>query len=136
MVLKHNLKKDLKDLNERIKDLEQSKKKSNDENQLLLSFLSNEIGSNDLNDLRNLLAGQKLTEILAELENRKQVMQNFNIDLAIKREELSNVGSLSKYFKEQIKAQEKETIKERDEVIKTNQEIIRARERDLFKGKD
>ncbi|CAG8697197.1 10234_t:CDS:2, partial [Funneliformis mosseae] len=99
--------KDLKDLNKRIKNLEQSKKKADGENQLLLSFLLNEIGSKDLDNLKELLAGQKLTEILAELDNRKQEIQKVNLDLKITREELSNVS---------VKAQEKE--------VKAKQEII------------
>ncbi|CAG8699960.1 3255_t:CDS:2, partial [Funneliformis mosseae] len=44
----------------------------------------------DLDNLKELLAGRKLTEILAELDNRKQEIQNLNLDLTITREELSN----------------------------------------------
>ncbi|CAG8707603.1 10437_t:CDS:1, partial [Funneliformis mosseae] len=62
-----NLEKGLKDLNKKIKELLQSKKKADNENQLLHSFLLNEIGSNDLDNLKELLAERKLTEILAEL---------------------------------------------------------------------
>ncbi|CAG8631507.1 3449_t:CDS:1 [Funneliformis mosseae] len=104
MILKHNLEKHLKYLNKRIKDLEQSKKKADDENQLLLSFLLNEIGSKDLDNLKELLAGHKLTEILAELDNRKREVQNLNF-------ELSNVSAQFKYSEEKIKAQEKEEDK-------------------------
>ncbi|CAG8669723.1 13866_t:CDS:1, partial [Funneliformis mosseae] len=127
MVLKQNLEKDLKNLNKRFKDLEQSKKKADDENQLLLSFLLNEIGSNDLDNLKELLAGQKLTEILAELDSRKQEIQNLSFDLTITRE---NVGAQSKDFEEKIKAKQEtintleEIIKERDEDVRTKQEII------------
>ncbi|CAG8754587.1 782_t:CDS:1, partial [Funneliformis mosseae] len=63
--------------------------------------------------------------ILAELCNLKQVILNLDFDLTIKSEELSNVCFQCKYFKEMIKAQEKnkketinileKTIKERDE---------------------
>ncbi|CAI2166019.1 40_t:CDS:2 [Funneliformis geosporum] len=64
MNLKNNPENSLKVLVNESKDLKQSKMKYDDENQLLLSFLLNEIGSKDLDNLRELLAGRKLTEIL------------------------------------------------------------------------
>ncbi|CAG8674889.1 1142_t:CDS:2, partial [Funneliformis mosseae] len=110
-----------------IKELELSKKKVDDEIQLLYSFLLNEIGSKDLDNLKELLAGRKLTEILSELDNRKQVIQNLDSDLTIKREELSNVCSQSKYFEEKTKTQEKEANTKK-EIINMLEKTIKKRD--------
>ncbi|CAI2195280.1 182_t:CDS:1, partial [Funneliformis geosporum] len=44
----------------------------------------------DLGNLKELLAGWKLSEILTFLDNRKQVIQYLNIELTTKGVELSN----------------------------------------------
>ncbi|CAG8516296.1 4943_t:CDS:2 [Funneliformis mosseae] len=139
MVLKQNSEKALKDLEKKIKGLELSKKKANDENQLLLSFLMNELGSKDLDNLRKLLSGRKLTEILVELDERKNDVQNLNFDLTIKREELTNVISQTKFLEEKIKEREQEvkdkqeTIIDLEEKFKKHAKLTQARINDLEK---
>ncbi|CAI2178259.1 1608_t:CDS:2, partial [Funneliformis geosporum] len=71
MVLKESHEKTLKDLKKRINDLDQSKKEADEKNLSLLSFLCNEIGSKDLDNLRELLAGKKLIELLSELDDHE-----------------------------------------------------------------
>ncbi|CAG8706478.1 1621_t:CDS:1, partial [Funneliformis mosseae] len=93
---------------------EQRKKKNDDENQLQLYSLLNEIGCKDLDHLRELLAGQKLTKILAELDDRRKNVKNLNFDLTKKSEELSRLSFQIKYLEEHFK--------EREQVIKVEQQ--------------
>ncbi|CAI2175024.1 3862_t:CDS:2 [Funneliformis geosporum] len=79
MVLKHNLEKELKVLGKRIKTLELDKKKTEDENQLLLSYFLNEMDSKDLDSLRESLNSQRRTEML-ELDNGRRDIYNLNIN--------------------------------------------------------
>ncbi|CAG8632168.1 5462_t:CDS:1 [Funneliformis mosseae] len=109
MDLNNNTNKTLENLKNRIKELEQGKKKSDDENRLLHTFLLNEIGSKELDNLRILLAGQKLTEILAELEERRQEVHNLNFDLKIMREEFSKLRSQFKDLEKEVKMRKEET---------------------------
>ncbi|CAG8734943.1 8069_t:CDS:2, partial [Funneliformis mosseae] len=105
------LEKALKNSEKRFKELEQSKKEADDENQLLLSFLLNEIGSKDIENLKKLLAGQKLIEILTELDVRKQDIQS---EVKIKEQE-----------KSQCKITElEETIGEQENKVKSMNETI------------
>ncbi|CAG8636158.1 6017_t:CDS:2, partial [Funneliformis mosseae] len=129
MVFKFNANKSYKDLENKIKELEQSKRKSDEENQLLLSFLLNELGINfnDLDNLRELLAGQKITEILAKFENIRQE----NLNLTAKIEKFSNLNSQFKYLErkfneheEKAKAKQKTIIKVREEQTKETIKIF------------
>ena len=137
MDLDNNTNRTLENLKNRIKELEQGKKKSDDENRLLHTFLLNEIGSKELDNLRKLLAGQKLTEILAELEERRQEVQNLNFDLKIMREEFSKLRSQFKDLEKEVKMREEETenkqknilvleerVRRQDEITKSKKEII------------
>ncbi|CAI2177693.1 11858_t:CDS:2, partial [Funneliformis geosporum] len=98
---------------------EQRKKKADDGNQSQLNSLLNEIGCNDLDHLRELLAGQKLTKILAELDDQRRNVQNLNFDLTKKNEELSRLSSQFKIFEEkaEVKAKQQEIIKALEEKI-------------------
>ncbi|CAG8736125.1 10764_t:CDS:1, partial [Funneliformis mosseae] len=98
MVLINNSEKPSEDLDDRIKELKQSKKKADEKNQLLHSFLLNDIGSKDLDYLRELLNGQQLIKILAELDDRRQDIKGLKYDLNIKNEELSKLSSQLEYF--------------------------------------
>ncbi|CAG8504780.1 626_t:CDS:2 [Funneliformis mosseae] len=124
MVIKKNLK-------EENKELKQSKEKADEEIQLLHSLIWKENDSKDLNKLRELLAGQKITEILAELEDRRKNIQYLNFELS-KREiiietqekEIKSKKETIKVLEEKIKEHEKVTqakIKEREEVAKATQ---------------
>ncbi|CAI2171260.1 14537_t:CDS:2 [Funneliformis geosporum] len=119
MILKKNLEKNLKEFETRIKDLEQRQKNADEENQLLC----NEIGIKDLNDLKKLLVGRKITEILDELDDRKLATQNLNFDLTKKTEEVSTLINQFKYFQETINNLEKK-VGEREEEARAYRETI------------
>ncbi|CAG8688647.1 3300_t:CDS:2, partial [Funneliformis mosseae] len=118
------LKSNLKDLKEIIKDLE----KADEDNQFTLNFLRDEIGSDDLDNLKELLGGRKLTEILAELSDRKQDVIILNNHLITKEKELLKLNSQLKYLEEKVKEREEaiNVLEERNKEIevKTN-EIIK-----------
>ncbi|CAG8648674.1 13255_t:CDS:2 [Funneliformis mosseae] len=117
----------VKKLEKRINNLEQSKKKADEENQLLLFILSNEIDSNDLNNLRELLSEKKLTEILTEFVDRKQDGQILN-------DELSNLSSKFKYSEEMIEEQEKEA-KTKQAIMNYLENKIKEQEESITKQK-
>ncbi|CAI2186043.1 9921_t:CDS:2 [Funneliformis geosporum] len=127
MVLKSNL----KDLKKKIKELE----KADEDNQLTLNFVWNEIGCKDLDNLKELLAGQKLSEILTELHDRTQEVKNSNNELITKEEEMfkldsqlqclvEKVNELGETNNENINSIKKK-IKEQENEIKAKQETIR-----------
>ncbi|CAI2189252.1 19561_t:CDS:1 [Funneliformis geosporum] len=120
MVFKFNPNKTLKDLENRINELEESKKIYKEENQLLFTFLFDELGSSDLDNLRELLAGKKLTEIIDESENRRREIQN----LTSKKGESSNLSFQFKYLEEKINEHEKEA-KAKQETINDLEELVR-----------
>ncbi|CAI2178453.1 485_t:CDS:2 [Funneliformis geosporum] len=114
------IKKTLKEYEDEIKDLN--------------SLLWNKDDNKDLHKLRELLAGQTITEILAELDYQRQSFQNLNFeltkkDIIIKKQEkeLQSKNETINALEGRIKEQEKVTrlnfhdLKETKEAAKVKQ---------------